>query len=98
MKVGLQVLNFFNERSLKMESIEIKYLKLFRDVCKKINSSLDFSEVLKSITENTVKVLDVKACTIFLLDKKQKILKTNLFPVWRKSAALGLKMPECIIT
>ncbi len=60
-----------------MESIEIQYLKLFRDVCKKINSSLDFSEVLKSITENTVKMLDVKACTIFLLDKKQKILKAS---------------------
>ena len=58
-----------------MEFSEIRYLKLFRDVCMKINSSLDFSEVLNSITENTVKMLDVKACTIFLLDKKHKILK-----------------------
>jgi signal transduction protein with GAF and PtsI domain len=48
---------------------EIRYLRLFKDVCKKINSSLDLGEVLKSITENTVQMLHVKGCTIFLLDK-----------------------------
>lgn len=57
-----------------MPAQEIQYLKLFRDVCKKINSSLDIGEVLKSITENTVKTLDVKGCTIFLLDKAKKRL------------------------
>ena len=51
---------------------EMEYLRLFMDVCKVINSSLDFGEVLKAITENSVKSLSVKGCTIFLLDKTQK--------------------------
>lgn len=54
---------------------EIRFLKLFKDVCKKINSSLDIREVLNSITENTVKTLNVKGCTIFLLDQMEKNLK-----------------------
>ena len=53
---------------------EIQYLKLFMDVCKKINSSLDIDEVLRAITENSVKTLNVKGCTIFLLDKDKKRL------------------------
>jgi len=56
---------------------EIQYLRLFKDVCKKINSSLDISEVFKSITENAVKMLNVKGCTIFLLDKVQKKLRIS---------------------
>ena len=48
---------------------EIRYLKLFKDVCKKINSSLELSEVLNAIVENTAKMLHVKGCSIFLLDK-----------------------------
>jgi len=43
-------------------------------VCKKINSSLDISNVLKAITENTVNILEVKGCTIFLLDRAGKKL------------------------
>lgn len=50
---------------------EIRYLKLFKDVCKKINSSLDLGEVLTSIAENTVQMLHVKGCSIFLLDTAQ---------------------------
>ena len=53
---------------------ESKYLSLFKDVCKAINSSLDIGQVLKAITENTVKTLNIKGCTIFLLDKTKKQL------------------------
>lgn len=56
---------------------EIRFLKLFKDVCKKINSSLDIREVLNSITENTVKTLNLKGCTIFLLDQMEKKLKIS---------------------
>ena len=58
-----------------MRNQELKYLQLFKEVTKKINSSLDIGDVLRSITENTVKTLDVKGCAIFLLDKsKNKLL------------------------
>ena len=43
-----------------MQVQEIQFLKLFKDVCKKINSSLDIKKVLNSITENTVTTLNVK--------------------------------------
>jgi len=56
---------------------EIRFLKLFKDVCKTINSSLNIKEVLNSITENTVKTMNVKGCTIFLLDKVEKRLKIS---------------------
>ncbi len=57
-----------------MRNQELEYLKLFKEISKKINSSLDIGDVLKSITENIVKTLDVKGCAIFLLDKSQKRL------------------------
>ncbi len=57
-----------------MAGQEIKYLRTFKDVCKKINSSLDIHEVLEAITENAVRVMEVKGCTIFLLDKQRKNL------------------------
>ena len=60
-----------------MTATELEYLKLFKDVCKSINSSLNFGEVLKSITENTVRMLNVKGCAIFLLDEKQKRLNIS---------------------
>ena len=53
---------------------EIKYLSSFKDVCKAINSSLDIGQVLKAVTENTVNILNIKGCTIFLLDKTKKQL------------------------
>lgn len=53
---------------------EVEYLRMFKNVCKIINSSLDFGAVLKAITENTVKTLSIKGCTIFLLDEPQKQL------------------------
>ncbi len=47
-----------------MQNKDFQYFKLFRDVCKVVNSSLDLKEVLKLITENVGHVLDVKACTV----------------------------------
>jgi signal transduction protein with GAF and PtsI domain len=38
---------------------------------------LDIREVLNSITENTVKTLNLKGCTIFLLDQMEKKLKIS---------------------
>jgi signal transduction protein with GAF and PtsI domain len=61
----------------KIMSNEMKYLKLFKDLCKKINSSLDLGEVLKSISENAAKMLNVKGCAVFLLDKDRKRLSVS---------------------
>ena len=60
-----------------MENKEIQYFNLFRDICKVINSNLNFDEVLNSITENFVKVLNSKACAIFLLSREWNILKVR---------------------
>ena len=53
---------------------ELAYLKLFKEISKNINSSLDIGDILKSITENIVKTLNVKGCAIFLLDESNKRL------------------------
>ena len=60
-----------------MQNKELTYFQLFRDVCKVINSSLDLKVVLMQITENIVKLLNIKACTIFLLDKTQNKLDVS---------------------
>jgi signal transduction protein with GAF and PtsI domain len=60
-----------------MPTQEIKYLSTFKNVCKKINSSLDIHIVLKAITENAAELLGVKGCTIFLLDKERKHLHVS---------------------
>ena len=60
-----------------MKTKELQYFKLFKDVCKVINSSLDLKEVLNLITENILTVLDVKACTVFLWDKKRNTLEIS---------------------
>ena len=60
-----------------MQNKEMRYFKLFRDVCKVINSSLDLKEVLILITENIAKIINVKACTIFLLDKSRNKLEVS---------------------
>ena len=60
-----------------MKNKELQYFKLFRDVCKVINYSLDLKEVLILITENIVKLINVKACTIFLLDKSRNKLDAS---------------------
>lgn len=59
---------------------ELKYLKLFKEITKKINSSLNIGDVLRSITENIVKTLDVKGCAIFLLDKsKSRLINSSSY-------------------
>lgn len=65
-----------------MQTKEMEYLESYKDVCKKINSSLDYGEVLDVIAENTVRLLGVKACTIYLLDQEQR--------QWKVSASYGL--------
>lgn len=65
-----------------MEAKETQYLKLFKEVCTQINSSLDIGEVLKTIAENMVKTMKVKGCSIYLLDREKKKL--------RLSASFGL--------
>ena len=60
-----------------MQTKEIQYFKLFRDVCKVINSSLDLKKVLKLIVENIVNALEVKACTVFLLDRTRNTLEVS---------------------
>jgi GAF domain-containing protein len=64
-------------KEVMMEKIEAEYFELYRSVCKAISSSLDIKEVLKLITENVVTVLDVKACTIFLLDREKNRLEIS---------------------
>ena len=60
-----------------MDDIQFQYFRLLRDVSKAVNSSLNVAEVLKLITENTVAALEVKACTLFLLNRDQKILEAR---------------------
>ena len=60
-----------------MENQGVSYFKLFRDTCKVINSSLNLSIVLDLITENMIAALDVKACSVFLWDRKQSTLEVS---------------------
>jgi GAF domain-containing protein len=60
-----------------MEAKELRYLKLFISVCKSINSTLNLREVLDFITKNLVKVSDVKACTVFILDRRSAKLEVG---------------------
>jgi signal transduction protein with GAF and PtsI domain len=60
-----------------METQEKSYFKLFRDTCKVINSSLNLSKVLDLITENMIAALNVKACSVFLWDKKRSTLEVS---------------------
>jgi len=60
-----------------MQDKEMQYFKLFRDVCKVINSSLNLREVLDLITASVIDVLNVKACTVFLWDRERNILEAS---------------------
>ncbi len=60
-----------------MENKGMQFFRMFSHVCKLINSTLSLNEVLKLITENVVKALNAKACTIFLLDTKNKKLEVG---------------------
>lgn len=58
-----------------MTTQDMAYFRSFRTVCKAVNSSLDLQEVLRLIVENVTAIMEVKACTIFLLDMKKKQLE-----------------------
>ncbi|CAN2042177.1 GAF domain-containing protein [Candidatus Magnetomoraceae bacterium gMMP-15] len=58
-----------------MKNNELLYFKMFRDVCKVINSTLDLKEVLQLINRNVINALNVKGCTIFLLNRVHKELE-----------------------
>ena len=60
-----------------MKYTEKQHYKLFKDFAEIINSSLNVTEVLNMIAENFVKSLNIKACTIFLLDRTWKVLKVR---------------------
>jgi len=60
-----------------MESKEMLYFKLFREVCRKINESSDLSKILILITENATQMLNLKGCTLYLLDRHDKTLKVG---------------------
>lgn len=60
-----------------MKDDPIRYFLLFREVCSKINSSLELSRVLRLITENTTVILSAKGCAIYLLDKRENRLKVG---------------------
>ena len=60
-----------------MGNKEIIYFQMFRDVCKVINSTLNLEEVLNLITENIVRALSLKGCTVFLLDKERNRLEVS---------------------
>jgi transcriptional regulator with GAF, ATPase, and Fis domain len=71
------VWRFIEAKEDRMENKESRYFESILDVCKVINSSLDIKEVLVLITENIVKLVNVKACTIFLLDKSRNELDVS---------------------
>lgn len=62
-----------------MESSEMLYLKLFREVCSKINQSLELNKILTLVTENATKMLSAKGCAIYLVDKAENRLKVSSY-------------------
>ena len=60
-----------------MESKEMMYFRLFREVCRQISSTLELSKILTLITENATKALVAKGCIIYLLDRRDKKLKIS---------------------
>ena len=60
-----------------MEEIERQYYKLFKNVAEIINSSSDVTVVLSLIAETFVKTLNIKGCTILLLNRTWNALKVR---------------------
>lgn len=58
-----------------MTALDKTYFKSFRDVAKAISSTLDLQQVLDMLVTSMVKVMDLKACAIRLLDSKQRTLE-----------------------
>jgi signal transduction protein with GAF and PtsI domain len=51
------------------------YLESYQDICKSISASISLDEVLKLITTNVVKVMNVKASSLRLLNKETQQLE-----------------------
>jgi len=62
-------LNYIGRESLKLEQ-KMNEMKIFYDITKAVNSSLDTMEVLGLILDSAVKLLDADGGTIFLKDKE----------------------------
>jgi signal transduction protein with GAF and PtsI domain len=60
-----------------MDDKERKYHRLLKDFSEILNSSLNVNELLKMIAIKFTESLNVKACTIFLLDRNWNILKVR---------------------
>lgn len=58
-----------------MKSHEKLFLDSFRDVVKAIHSTLDIKEILRMLASNVAQVMNVKGCSIRLLDPNRKTLE-----------------------
>lgn len=58
-----------------MRKGKVQYYNTLYQVTRTITSTLDLNEVLRLITENTVKTMGVKACSIRLIDENRKTLR-----------------------
>jgi GAF domain-containing protein len=56
------------ERKEKMESRDSRYLRIFQEISKTISTTLAVEQRLKLLAQGVVKALEVKGCTIRLLD------------------------------
>jgi len=59
-----------NARLLDQAFSEIQYLKAVTEVAKALSSTLDAAQVLNLIVSRAVRILNVKACSLRLLDSK----------------------------
>lgn len=58
-----------------MRRSKTQYYNALYQITKTITSTLDLDEVLKLIVENTTKAMEVKACSIRLIDEDKKTLR-----------------------
>jgi GAF domain-containing protein len=58
-----------------MQTQEMKYFTVFREISKVITSTLDLREVLKRIVEQVTKAINAKGASLRLLDEKRYTLE-----------------------
>ncbi len=58
-----------------MKNMDKAFFRLLKNKCKAINSSSNLIEFLNLFTENLITTLNIKACAVFLWDRKQNILE-----------------------
>ncbi len=58
-----------------MRKSKVQYYNTLYQVTRTITSTLDLNEVLRLIAENTAKTMDMKACSIRLIDEDKKTLR-----------------------